>query len=96
MPIPAENIIATHENLLYSGFSSSLPSGMVPKRLIAMNPMNSRITATRAVNIQPTLRSVQFRAAVEAAERLSVETTPHAMKARIRVPVTPKTTLSVP
>ena len=58
--------------------------------------MNTRITATRPVNSQPTFISVQFRAAVDAADRLSVEMTPQAMNARIRAPVTPKTTLSVP
>ena len=93
--MPALNIIAIQETVLNSGSSSSLPSGMLPKR-----PMASQITKTtnadaRTTNIQPMFFTDQSRADPDALPRVLVLRKPHATNARAMTAETPKTRRSI-
>ena len=94
--MPALNIIAIQETVLNSGSSSSLPSGMLPKRPSASQITKTTKTEASTTNSQPMFltRPVQGRAG-RAEPRLLVSTKPQATKARAMAAVTPKTTRSI-
>src|SRR5512145_1344161 len=94
MPMPALNIIAIHETVRNSGSSSSLPSGIVPKRPAASQMTKTTKTEARVTNSHPMFVTVQERAAEEAVPRLEVLANPQTRKPTASAAVTPKTTLS--
>ncbi len=63
MPIPALNIMATHEMVLNSGSSFCAPSFMTPNRLNARyienptNPMDDRMNTQPKLGIRKSLRT---------------------------------------
>jgi hypothetical protein len=61
--MPALNIIAIQETVLNSGSSSSLPSGMVPKRPAASQITKATKAEARVTTSQPMLVTVQHRSA---------------------------------
>ena len=94
--MPALNIIATQETVLNSGFSSSVPRGMLPYRLAASHRTNTTKNEASRTNAQPVLVMTQSRAPVEAVFRLAGPKKPQQTKAMAMAPVTPKITLSTP
>ena len=96
MPMPALNIIAIHETVENSGSSSSLPSGMSPKRPIASQITNNTKAEAVSTNSQPIVVTVQSSAEEETLPREPVSTKPQTRKASASAAVTPKTTRSRP
>src|SRR3712207_5817613 len=94
MPMPALNIIATHETVRNSGSSSSRPSGIRPY-LPAASQITRRTNAeASSTNSQPRLVSTHSRAVPLAEPRPCGLAKPQATKARARTAETPKTTRS--
>ena len=81
MPMPALNIIATHDIVRNSGRSSSRPSRTRPKRLNASTPANTRNAAVESTNSQPNVEMIQLRTSSATTPTPSVSSTPHNTKA---------------
>ena len=94
--MPAANIIEIHDQVLKAGFSPSLPSGMLPKRLAASQRTKTTKIEAVSTNAQPVAFITQPRAVVDAVDRLSVPTKPQTTNAMVRTATTPKMTLSTP
>src|SRR5512144_64077 len=94
IPMPALNIIAIQETVRNSGSSSSLPSGMVPKRPAASQITKATNAEATVTNSQPMFVTVQDSASEDAEPRLRVSAKPQTRKPTARAAVTPKTTLS--
>src|SRR6476620_11133979 len=96
MPMPAEDIIATHETVLNSGSSSSPPRGLLPYLPIASHSTNTTKALEVVTNSQPAFVIVQSREVPETSESEEVLTNPQTRNATAIAAVTPKTTLSRP
>jgi hypothetical protein len=96
MPMPALNIIATHEMVRNSGSSSSQPSGMLPNLPSASQSTKTTKPDAVSANSQPVLSMIQPRAELDALASELVLTNPQTKNATAMTAVTPKTTLSSP
>src|SRR3954466_10888232 len=94
MPMPAENIIATHDDVRNSGASPSPPSGMLPYLLAASQMTKTTKPEATSEKSQPVLWTTKSRPAEALVLRLSVPRAPHRTKAMATPAATPKTTLS--
>src|SRR4051794_38115924 len=94
MPMPAENIIATHDDVRNSGASPSPPSGMLPYLLAASQMTKTTKPEATSEKSQPVLCTTKSRPAEALVLRLSVPRAPHRTKAMATPAATPKTTLS--
>src|SRR6478609_4526975 len=94
MPMPAENIIATHDDVRNSGASPSPPSGMLPYVLAASQMTKTTKPEATSEKSQPVLWTTKSRPAVAPVLRLSVSRAPHRTNAMATAAATPKTTLS--
>jgi hypothetical protein len=94
--MPALNIIAIHDTVRNSGFSSSRPSGMAPNRLTANQSTNTTNALAASTNSQPVLVITQFSAALAALPNDAVLASPQATKASETAALAPKTTRSTP
>ncbi|CAM4525053.1 hypothetical protein NONI108955_43060 [Nocardia ninae] len=72
MPMPALNIMAIQARLLNSGFESSFPSRIRPKRLTAITTQSTRKTSAETTNSQSKLPSTQSSAVFDAEPKLSL------------------------
>src|SRR5919107_1074164 len=96
MPMPALNIIATHETVLNSGFSSWAPSLIFPYRLKARYSEKDRKPKVESMNIQPKLGTRKLhKTASKTAARLLVKNIPHATNTAERTAATQNTVLSI-
>jgi hypothetical protein len=78
MPIPALNIIATHDTVLNSGCSSCPPSRTLPYRLNARYIEKARKPNDDSMNTHPKLGTRKLHStASKTAARLSVKRMPH-------------------
>src|SRR6478735_10343151 len=94
MPMPAENIIATHDDVRNSGASPSPPSGMLPYLLAASQMTKTTKPEATSEKSQPVLCTTKSRPAEALVLRLSVLSAPQRTKAMATAAATPKTTLS--
>src|SRR5215213_5666827 len=86
MPIPALNIIATHETVLNSGCSSWPPSRIFPYRLNARYSENARKPKEDNMNTQPKLGTRKLhKTASKTAARLFVKRIPHTTNTADRI-----------
>ncbi len=92
--MPAENIIAIHDDVRNSGSSSSRPSGMFPN--LPSASQSEKTTKPEAIRTKNQSRPaiVSDSASVEAAESEAVFRNPQRRKPMAMTAVTPKTTLS--
>ena len=88
--MPALNIIAIQETVRNSGFSSSSPSGIWPKRLIASQSAKTTNAVAASTNNQPILVMTHFCAVLAAEARPSSSRTPQATKASAPIAVAQK------
>src|SRR5262245_6969435 len=95
MPMPALNIIAIHDDVRNSGFSSSRPSGILPYRLAAIHRMKTTNTDASRTNSQPPFVITQVVASPDWVASEVRSRTPHATKASDATAVTPKTSQSM-
>src|SRR5918998_4494178 len=96
MPMPALNIIATHETVLNSGCSSWAPSLILPNRLKARYSAKVRKPKVESMNIQPKFGTRKLHnTASETAARLLVKNIPHATNTAERTAATQNTVLSI-
>jgi hypothetical protein len=91
MPIPALNIIATHETVRNSGCSPSRPSGILPYRLNASHSANTTKPLAASTNAQPPTFMIPASTAEATALNVSVDSAPHTMNATTSTAATPKT-----
>ncbi|MBB2673884.1 UNVERIFIED_ORG: hypothetical protein GGE44_003453 [Rhizobium esperanzae] len=77
--MPTLNIMQTHEAVRNSGTSSSAPSLILPKRLIARNPAKIRKNAVETTKPHPKSPIIAESAAWVTEARLSGATAPHEM-----------------
>src|SRR4051794_33885497 len=96
MPMPALNIIATHEMVRNSGSSSSQPSGMLPNLPSASHSTNTTKPDAVSANSQPVLFMIQVRADPDALANVAVLTKPQTRNPSAMSAVMPNTTLSSP
>src|SRR6478752_7233798 len=94
MPMPAENIIATHDDVRNSGASPSPPSGMLPYLLAASQMTKTTKPEATSEKSQPVLCTTKSRPADALVLRLSVLSAPQRTKAIATAAATPKTTWS--
>lgn len=94
--MPAENIIAIHEEVRNSGSSSSLPRGMLPNLPTANQSTNSTNRLASRTKAQPVLCITHSRALLEKVDSEVVPITPQATNARAMTAATPKTIQSSP
>src|SRR5215207_4857902 len=80
IPIPTLNIIATQDDVLNSGSSSSLPSLILPYREKARKPTKIKNANVASIKTQPKVSMRNPNTAGATAERLSVKNTPHTTK----------------
>src|ERR671921_1690603 len=80
IPIPTLNIIATQDDVLNSGSSSSSPSLILPYREKARKPTKSKNANVASMKTQPNVSIRNPKTAEATAERLSVKNTPHTTK----------------
>src|SRR5215210_6286471 len=96
MPIPALNIIATHETVLNSGCSSWPPNRIFPYRLKARYSEKDKKPKVESMNIQPKLGTRKLhKTASKTAVRLSVKRIPHATNTAERTAATQNTVVSI-
>src|SRR5215218_4825844 len=96
MPIPALNIIATHEMVLNSGFSSWAPRRIFPYRLKARYTEKARNPKEDKMNTQPKLGTRKLhKTASKTAARFSVKRIPHSTNTAERIAATQKTVRSI-
>src|ERR687893_186122 len=96
MPMPALNIIATHETVLNSGCSSWAPSRILPNRLKARYSAKDRKPKVESMNIQPKLGTRKLhKTASKTAARLLVKKIPHATNTAERTAATQNTVRSM-
>src|SRR6476660_9502747 len=81
MPMPAENIIATHDDVRNSGASPSPPSGMLPYLLAASQMTKTTKPEATSEKSQPVLCTTKSRPADALVLRLSVLSAPQRTKA---------------
>ena len=93
--MPALNIIAIQLTVLYSGFSPSRPSGILPYLLTARKMANSTKKVADRMNTQPRLSVIQARRSCVLVFRLSLSSRPQMTNAITAAAVTPKTTRSI-
>src|SRR3954447_10891664 len=96
MPMPAENIIATHDDVRNSGASPSPPSGMLPYLLAASQMTKTTKPEATSEKSQPVLCTTKSRPAEALVLRPSVPRAPHRTKAMATPAATPKTTFVDP
>ena len=96
MPMPALNIIATHEMVRNSGSSSSQPSGMLPNLPSASHSTNTTKPDAVSANSQPVLSMIQVSADPDALANVAVLTKPQTRNPSAMIAVMPNTTLSSP
>ena len=94
MPIPALNIMAIHDTVRNSGFSSSRPSGILPYLLIASHSANTTNPLAARTKAQPPPVMIALSTAEATALSDDVPSTPQAMKATMSPAATPNTTRS--
>src|SRR5215212_2038185 len=80
IPIPTLNIIATQDDVLNSGSSSSLPSLILPYREKARKATKIKNANVASMKTQPNVSMRNPKTAEAMAERLSVKNTPHTTK----------------
>jgi hypothetical protein len=86
MPIPALNIIATHETVLNSGRSFGPPSRIFPYRLKARYTAKDRNPKEDKMNTQPKLGTRKLhKTASKTAARFSVKRIPHTTNTAERI-----------
>ena len=93
--MPAAKSMASQEKKEYSGSSSSRPSLMRPVRVKPMKSMKNTAAVESRMKNHPVFSVTQASAVEETAERLSVPSTPQAMKPTISRAVMMNTALSV-
>jgi hypothetical protein len=91
MPIPALNIIATHETVRNSGFSPSRPSGIFPYRLTASHSANTTKPLAASTNAHPPAFMTPASTAAATALSVWVASVPQTMNATTSAAATPKT-----
>lgn len=74
--MPTLNIMQIQDKVLNSGFSSSWPSLIRPKRLEARKTANARKKAVETTKLHPKTRMIQFSTALAVTDRLSGASTP--------------------
>ena len=79
--MPAANIMEIQETVRNSGFSPSLPSGMLPNLPTASHRTKTTKSEARTMKSQPVYSMTQSRAPVEVADRLSLPRKPQITKA---------------
>src|ERR671938_1439472 len=96
MPIPALNIIATHETVLNSGCSSWPPSLTFPYLLKARYSENAKKPNVDNMNTQPKLGTRKLhKTALKTAAKLFVKKIPHATNTAERIAATQNTVESI-
>lgn len=94
--MPVANIMEIHEEVLNSGVSSSLPSGIRPNLLTAMTMTKIVKIEAAMMKSQPKLSMTPVSRLPATAPRLSGERKPQTTKATARMPAEKNTTLSRP
>ena len=96
MPIPALNIIATHETVLNSGCSSCPPSLIFPYLLKARYSENAKKPKVDSMNTQPKLGTRKLhKTAFENGGQAVREEDPHATNTAERIAATQNTVESI-